>query len=1028
MGVHSGRLVTTTYFLRVLGTASLGADDPSAAAPLLGPGKPLALITYLALSPQRTATREHLLDLLWADAEPERARRNLRQALYQMRRIVGDDFITASNDHLSLAASVRVDRDEFVAAAERGDLARAVELYAGPFFPAYAAPGGAAFEQWADLERQRLHAAWLRALESLVRLARQQLRLRDAVTLARRLRDGAPEREAGWRLLIESLTMAGDWVGAAGETDALEAMLRELERAPEPATQAVIGAARQMPAPSATTAARLVAEMVGREAEYAAVVAAWEAAARGRLRHLHVTGTAGIGKSRLLRDAAARIAAVGGRVVMARANQGERDLPYALAGDITRALAALPGSSAIAPATAGILLGLDPALSARFPAARHVNVDGPEGLRLRTMALVELVAAVADEQPLALILDDLHWADSASRQLVNGLASRAAESPVFLLTAARPVPDGTAVGRPDDVVMLRPLSLDQSSTLMDSLAAVSDRLRAAGVVTALHESAGGSPLLLLETLQHAMDNGWLVREADEWRAGDLPALLASLALGSAIDRRIATLSTPERRVLLSLAASGAPVPGDVLTAMTRHADHDAAGTVMSLEQHGFAVRREDGSWDTAHDLLAERLLAGAPRADLQAAHAALGRALADSAGDEPIRLQRAARHLRQAADRVALHDVFRRFVRSRRQLGDSRPAAAMAPELLGEVRTDEVRSLVRSLPLTLRVTRRTWAAAATAAGVLLLAIGYVWLTTADRLAVTQFSAFTDDWGRGRPIAVEALDRRGRRDRSRHDTVYVESAPRPDGIVMRASPAFALMREGRAEFSSLRLVAAEGARPLQLTTLSFRTSALGSVKSDTVVLSGGMFLDSAVVNGQHLSPQARSIIVRPGERIVGRVALHYSEAAGTAVVMMVVAPTWGDRTQFMLPRAFPANIVRDTATILLDLPGPTRPGRYRLVFAAGMESEARFVASATNWTVQQPAWFDGNDLADISDSAAGVLDHDGGMDWRWLTLVDRDARQAALTLGRIPQQPARSSATKFRTQWLIGTTLEVIARR
>jgi hypothetical protein len=246
--------------------------------------------------------------------------------------------------------------------------------------------------------------------------------------------------------------------------------------------------------------------------------------------------------------------------------------------------------------------------------------------------------------------------------------------------------------------------------------------------------------------------------------------------------------------------------------------------------------------------------------------------------------------------------------------------------------------------------------------------------------------------------------------------------------MRASPAFALMRKGRAEFPSLRLVAAEGAHPLQVTTLSFRTSALGTVESDTVVLMGGMFLDSGLVNGQYLSPTSRSVNVRPGERIVGRVALHYSEAAGTAVVMMVVVPTWGDRTQFMLPRAFPANIVRDTATILLDLSGPSRPGRYRLVFAAGMESEARFVASATNWTVQQPAWFDGNDIADISDSAAALLDRDGGMFWPWLILADGDAHATALRLGRIPERRTRAPATRFSTSWLIGTTLEVIVLR
>ena len=46
---------------------------------LLGPGKPLALLVYLALAPGRTVRREHLLDLLWADVEPDAASHSMRQ-------------------------------------------------------------------------------------------------------------------------------------------------------------------------------------------------------------------------------------------------------------------------------------------------------------------------------------------------------------------------------------------------------------------------------------------------------------------------------------------------------------------------------------------------------------------------------------------------------------------------------------------------------------------------------------------------------------------------------------------------------------------------------------------------------------------------------------------------------------------------------------------------------------------------------------------------------------------------------------
>ena len=63
-----------------------------------------------------------------------------------------------------------------------------------------------------------------------------------------------------------------------------------------------------------------------------------------------------------------------------------------------------------------MLIGLDPSLTARFPAARPTTAQGDELLRMRTLALAELIAAVADDAPLALLVDDLHWSDGFSRR------------------------------------------------------------------------------------------------------------------------------------------------------------------------------------------------------------------------------------------------------------------------------------------------------------------------------------------------------------------------------------------------------------------------------------------------------------------------------------------------------------------------------------------------------------------------------------------------------------------------------------
>ena len=63
------------YRLHVLG--SVGLVRAGETEPILSMGKPLALVTYLAFFPGRSTSREHLVDLLWADADPDSARRNL---------------------------------------------------------------------------------------------------------------------------------------------------------------------------------------------------------------------------------------------------------------------------------------------------------------------------------------------------------------------------------------------------------------------------------------------------------------------------------------------------------------------------------------------------------------------------------------------------------------------------------------------------------------------------------------------------------------------------------------------------------------------------------------------------------------------------------------------------------------------------------------------------------------------------------------------------------------------------------------
>jgi DNA-binding SARP family transcriptional activator len=710
------------------GMTLVRCDYEGSATTLLGPGKPLALITYLVCCPQRGAGRDHLTDLLWADAAPDAARHTLRQTIWYLRQRLGDGALQVAREdgRLTLCTSVTCDRDDFLAACDGGDLERAVTSYAGDFLPSFGAPGAAGFEHWADLERDRLRLLFFRAVEQLVHQQLASAHFHEARQLACRARDLDLEREQGWRLYLETLLAGSDGQAAELEAIALERTLAEREREMEPATRALLDLVRRAQAERGGSAARgLVAELVGREREFAGIVAAWEQANKGPGTHIHISAGAGVGKTRLLADAFRRLRATGARVVLVRAYLGGRHVTYALAADLAGALAQLPGAAGVSPAAAASLVALNPSLSARF-AADADRSTAAEALRRRSYALRELVASIGDNAPLAVLVDDVHWADGESRQLLQAVIDHVAAERVLVVTTARPVADGAVVGPASQTWVLSPLTASEIGALVSSLGELPDEAWTSWFPDALREASGGAPLLVLETLQLAIDRGTLMREHGRWTCPEPAALQAELRSGAALHRRIESLEPAEAKVLLALAVGGALMPADLVGAAAEAPLDRARADLARLEQRGFVSRTGD-AYEPAHDEIARRVLESAPPNTLQRVNAALGTALASGEGTDAGHLQHAARHLAAAEAQQALCAVFVRWATAARRRGDRRGTRELCRELLGDAWSERLASsLVQSLPWHHRLGLYSPARVATATGIgLALAGGFV---------------------------------------------------------------------------------------------------------------------------------------------------------------------------------------------------------------------------------------------------------------------------------------------------------------
>ncbi len=697
--------VRPTLTLQTLGAAGLYAtgNGTGNGEALLGPGKPLALLIFLAFAPGRQTSRETLLDLLWSDLDSDRGRRALRQTLFHLRRLLGGDEAIAGAEELRLTVDIDADRDRFLRALDHGDIETATATYAGDFLPAFGVPGGAAFEHWADLERERLRGGFLRGAELLVRRLLNASRVREAREHARRVRDLVPDVEAAGRLLLECAVASRDFVSATMEADAIEQWATAAHVVLEPGTRAAIARARRL-SPTEDddrTSTVLAAELTGREQEFFAITTAWGAVRTGPARHVHLTAPAGFGKTRLLRDAVMRLSAGGATVVSSRGAPGDRDVPYAFVGDLAAALVRLPGAMGVAPATAATLLALNPALSTTL-AGTPDTATGEEALRRRIHALTDLVHSVADEQRFVLAIDDLHWIDARSFRVLEGLWGRLAGAHVLCLTASRP--ERAPSSESCTTLPLSPLSSAQVGALVAAIAALPPGAPWANrFVEGLQLATRGSPLLVLETLRVALDQGIVSLDEQEWRCHDEGRLASLLHGGEALRERVRALPAAQLWLLAVLATAGTPFERNALASLLSVSRDELSERLDPLERHGL-VTRGAGGWIPSHEEIGEAARAALGDDGCASAERTIAEYYSHIAGDDPNALLRASRHLVAAGDDVALRRLFRRYTRALRTRGDRRGHAALAAEVSGERESSpRVVALVTSLPRSWRL-------------------------------------------------------------------------------------------------------------------------------------------------------------------------------------------------------------------------------------------------------------------------------------------------------------------------------------
>lgn len=727
---------------------------------VLASGKPLALLSFLHCAPAQSASREQLLELLWSDADPESGRHTLRQTLWYVRRRLGFDPFATTGDGLRLVGGITSDREAFLAALDADDPDVAIQRYGGDFFPEFAAPGGAGFEHWADIERTRLRALFIGAATRVVRDRLGKGRARDAIIIARRVHDLAPRQQGAWRLLLESYLAADDLVGATVELERIERWLADEEMEPDAATVQMMKAVRagksngrspvkakgnahgnahsnahSLGSPLVTSGGNgsavgmdeaadsgtLHAELVGRELEFSALLGAVESIKRTQFRHVHLSALAGHGKTRLIDGFAARLRSTRVRVVSVRATPAERSLPYAFAAQLVSALVSMRGASAVSPDSARTLVALAPA-SSSYLSAEPDRSSGDEALRRRCLAVTELVATIAHDAPLVVLVDDVHWMDAQSRTILASLATRVGAASVLLVTTARPTDrfvDDTPTAQQ---LVLAPLTLDDVGALVMSIGQLPTEKWSDQLVLGLHQASKGSPLLVLESLQLVMERDQLRLRDGTWSTPDAELLASTLHTGSAMQQRLAALPSAARDALLRLSVAGTAVSERTLSSLL---SADGRDSLSLLDARGLIARHDD-SWHVVHDEIAALAIHLASDADRVRANDAMAHTLERDAGEDVSLLLRAAAHRARTRDTAALDRVFSRTIRSAHLVGELPAIRSLGREVLGtDASSAEIDQLVARLPWRVRHRAQWWLSGTVFAASLLMLIAAV---------------------------------------------------------------------------------------------------------------------------------------------------------------------------------------------------------------------------------------------------------------------------------------------------------------
>jgi DNA-binding SARP family transcriptional activator len=692
--------------------------------------KAIALIAFLAVTRERYS-RDRLVGLLWPDYDQQHARATLRRTLSTLNKAIGGDWLDLDREMIGLPPTegLWLDVEAFsahlastrthghpandVCPACLQPLTDAVALYRDDFLAGFNLRDSPSFEDWQFFQAESLRRDLAGALERLVSGQTMQGDFDAAIHFARRWLMLDRLHEPAHRQLMQLYARAGQRAAALHQyRECVQVLEQELGVAPLEATTQLYQAIKEnhlpsrpapwqtssispqaaqssasarmsvsdsMPAASSATAtlnppARY--PMIGRASEWATLHQAY-AASRAGGQLVSIEGEAGIGKTRLAEEFLADLSSKGATVIAAHCYEGERHLAYgpivsALRTAITqheptqaRMLDTIPSlwlseAARLLPELASIRPGL--------PSPAPLDSPGAQSRFFESIRQV-LFALCGEAQPGVIFVDNVHWADGASLDLLTYLVRRLHEHPIYLLLTWRSEQTNTSPRLSQllteaqrsasvSVIPLARLSPSGVEELLDSRTTTSENLPP-DIAERLYQETEGLPFFLVEYLA-ALETGMLAADKRIW---SLPGSVRDL-----LSSRLASVSETGGQLLSTAAVIGRSFDFDTLREASGRSEEETVTALEELLAHGLVkeVRSEASEqtiiYDFSHEKLRELVYEETSLARRRLLHRRAAEALVSRVrsqrGSNPLAAQ-IAQHFRLAGNDTAAAEYYK---------------------------------------------------------------------------------------------------------------------------------------------------------------------------------------------------------------------------------------------------------------------------------------------------------------------------------------------------------------------------------